>query len=549
MIILGLSGGLNHDAAACIVRDGELIAYAEEERFVRAKHAKSREPVCAALFCLEQAGITIEEIDYIAPSWLPEEMTHWNVLGKFMSHPIFQGKKLPPVSPVNHHYSHAASSYYCSGFNEAAILVIDGQGEHAATTLAHGKGDDIDVVREWGVSQSLGFFYRIVSEYLHLGSMSEGKMMGLASYGEPTYSFPVAFTNDGYEMDIAEPAGVPIGLQYAEIRKQWRRALDRMIGTPVLADYRIDYDRGGLHPLIAYGETERNIAASAQHTLERAIHHLVKYAVDVTGCRNVVISGGVGLNCTNNGKLERSGLLDELFVLPATSDSGGCIGAALTASRQMGGSIKRERLSKPYWGPSFTESQIHAVLKENHLTYAYFDDIAVEGANLLEQNKILGWFQGEEEMGPRALGNRSIIANPATRHSYEQVNRKVKFREPWRPLAPSVLDEHRDWLVEQARYSPYMLKAYQVRERVKELVPAIVHADGSARPQTVTRDGNALWHGLISQFYRRTGIPLILNTSLNGKGEPICGNPVDAIRTFYGSAMDVLVLGNFVLKK
>jgi carbamoyltransferase len=549
MIVLGLSGGLNHDAAACIVRDGELIAYAEEERFVRSKHAKSKEPICSTLFCLQQAGLTIEEVDIIAPSWLPDEMAHWNILGKYLDHPIFREKKKPQAIPVNHHISHAASSYYCSGFDEATILVIDGQGEHVSTTLAHGKKDNISILRDWGVSQSIGFFYRIISEYLQLGSMSEGKLMGLACYGEPVYEFPIKFTQDGYEMDIAEPMGVPIGLQYGEVQKQWKQILNRMFSLSTKASYGIDFARGGLQTYIEYNEMEKNIAASAQHALETAIQHLIKYAVATTGCKNVVITGGVGLNCTNNGKLERSGLLDGLFVLPATSDSGGCIGAALVVSKQMGGGLKRERLRKPYWGPSFTNAQIHEVIIENGLKSVYFEDIARKSAELLVKNKVIGWFQGEEEMGPRALGNRSIIANPTIRSSYDQVNRRVKFREPWRPLAPSVLDEKKDWLVEQAQYSPYMLKAYQVREEVKSIVPAIVHVDGSARPQTVTQDDNELWYSLISNFHEHTGIPLILNTSLNVKGEPVCGTPVDAIQTFYSSAMDVLVLGNFILTK
>ncbi|WP_339173440.1 carbamoyltransferase C-terminal domain-containing protein [Paenibacillus sp. FSL H7-0943] len=550
MLILGLSGGLGHDSAACLVHDGVLVAYAEEERFCRKKHAYGEPPVLSLLNCLSQAGVAFEDIDLIALSWDPQKAEELGILEKFKKHPVLSGKKMPTIISVSHHLCHAASAYYLSGFDDAVILVMDGQGDDISTTVAYGKNEHIEVKQEYGISQSLGFFYSIVSDYLQLGASGEGKLMGLASYGESVYDFSVRLTEDGYEIPFGEPDS-SLGLEdkYNKLTRIWMKEMYRKFGDPPKRIYSNNTLYGGLNYTVEYSKKHKDIAASAQQALEDTIVHLCQQTIRQGNSKNLVIGGGVALNCTTNGRLERLGMFDEIFVLPATNDAGGCIGAAMIASKERSVLPVKGRLKTPYWGISYDDNHISEVLKKLGLKYNYSSDICRQTAELIDRGKVIGWFQGAAEMGPRALGNRSITASPASYDSYVKVNQKIKFRESWRPLAPSIMDEHSDWLVEEAQYSPYMLKAYTVKEERRQAVPAIVHVDGSTRPQTVRSEVNPVWHQLIAEHYKLSGIPLIMNTSLNTRGEPVCETPYDAIKTFYTTAMDALAVGNFLIEK
>ncbi|MFP4976671.1 carbamoyltransferase [Paenibacillus sp. CN-4] len=550
MLILGLSGGLGHDSAACLVHDGNLVAYAEEERFSRKKHAYGEPPVLSVLNCLTQAGVAFEDIDLIALSWDPQKAEELGILEKFKKHPMFIGKKMPDIVSVSHHLCHAASAYYLSGFDDAVILVMDGQGDDISTTIAYGKNEDIAIKQEYGISQSLGFFYSIVSDYLQLGSSGEGKLMGLASYGEPVYDFAIRLTEDGYEIPIGEPDS-SLGLEdkYNKLTRMWMKEMYRKFGDPPKRKYSSNTLYGGLNYTVEYDKVHKNIAASAQQALEDTIVHLCRQAARQSNSKNLVLGGGVALNCTTNGRLERLGIFEDIFVLPATNDAGGCIGAAMMVSKGHSVLPVKGRLKTPYWGISYDDNHIAEVMDKLGLKYNYSSDICRQAAELIDRGKVIGWFQGAAEMGPRALGNRSIAASPASYESYVRVNQQIKFRESWRPLAPSILNEHSDWLVEEARYSPYMLKAYTVKEERRQAVPAIVHVDRSTRPQTVRKEANPLWHQLIAEHHQLSGIPLIMNTSLNTRGEPVCETPYDAIKTFYTSAMDALAVGNFLIEK
>lgn len=373
----------------------------------------------------------------------------------------------------------------------------------------------------------------------------EGKLMGLASYGEPKYEFPIKLNSEGYEIDIASVT--PENITSVMITK-WLYILNKLFGKPQKHAYVFDKNSSFLKKQIEFTTYEKDIAASAQYALEKVLIHLIEIYTYKMGCKNVVITGGVALNCSANGKIQQMGITDNLFVMPAPNDTGTCIGAALLASKEEG-CLKRQQLTTPYWGSSFSNDEIQNLLDNLNIKYKYVPDITKYAAELLCNDAVIGWFQGKSEMGPRALGNRSIVANPTKISTLNRVNNRIKYREIWRPLAPSILDEERDWLLEHAAYSPYMLKAFIVKDSAVEKVPAIVHVDQTTRPQTVKRKDNELWYDLIKEFYNLTGIPAVLNTSLNVQGQPICETPIDALTTFIRSGLDYLVIGNYVVSK
>lgn len=550
MIVLGLNGGYLHDASACIVKDGELIAYAEEERLTKVKHAFGQIPVHALLYCLNKTKLSINDIDSIGAAWITEVTTKDTIRG-LLSHSAISCRKKIPVNKFDHHLAHGAAGYFTSGFEKALILVVDGNGENVSVTIAYGDGNKIEVIKTFDTSQSLGFFYTGVGNYLGFNIFDEGKMMGLASYGEPVYSFPIELTDDGYSIPFS-PSKLLDGRVLSDIfTKKWIHWMIKEHGDS--PNLKIPYAMNNMTGYIGkntiiFDKKAKDIAASAQKALETVLLHIIKVYTEKLNCRNLVMSGGVALNCSANGVIQQSGLVDDFYIMPAPNDGGACIGAAMLEMKKHM-SVPHKRLTKPYWGSEYCNDEIKALLEKYNLKYEYVSDISGRGAELLAENKILGWFQGASEMGPRALGNRSIIANPTIYENLNRVNNEIKFREIWRPLAPSVLDEERDWLVENDNYSPYMLKAFKVKAGIRDKVPAIVHVDQSTRPQTVRQDENLIWHSLIKDFYQITEVPLILNTSLNVQGKPICESPYDALQTFFLSGMDNLIMGNYILSK
>ncbi|MEM3519382.1 MAG: carbamoyltransferase N-terminal domain-containing protein, partial [Candidatus Hadarchaeales archaeon] len=508
MNILGLyAAGLGHDTCAALVKDGKLVAAAEEERFDRVKHT-SAPPVRAAKFCLDYANLSLDDIDYIAVGWDPSLWLRRNALssiegmvqyfiqsffrlfrretsqGGAISRAKIYRKKFRPierywyneyVAPTvkrtfdeirakviyfEHHLAHAAASFYTSGFKDASIVTIDAQGELNSTVLWQGIDNSIEKIREESEQNSLGFFYEEVTNYLGLGWLGAGKTMGLAPYGEPS-------------KEMMEKIEAHIDLNAPLYRRKIKFLRSDILGFP---------PRTTQSPL----EKEyRNLAYCAQDFLERAILKCVEYVIRRTNIRTCVLGGGVALNCTANSRIINSGLVEDLHIFPATNDGGVAVGAALACAAMLGEKPKF-KLTHAYWGPEFSCEKIETMLKNNKIKYEKYDDIAGITAELLAKGKIVGWFQGRMEIGPRALGNRSILADPTKKEMWSTVN-KIKGREPWRPLAPSILLEAIDEYFEKPRESPFMLLTFKVKESERKKVPAIVHVDGTTRPQTVTK--------------------------------------------------------------
>jgi len=553
MYVLGLSGGFAHDASACLVRDGSVVALAEEERFIRRRHAYRAAPVFSSKFCLDQAGIQIEDVSCIALSWLPRRGTAAGALDPLVvdmqSHEVFRNRRFPRVEHVPHHTSHAAASYYCSDFEDASIIIVDGQGDDGiSTTLARGTASGIEVLRQFPLTDSLGHFYSSVTNYLGLGLRAEGKLMGLASYGTPTKQLPILLTDEGYRITLSiDDDGESIPYRYESLLRKWHEWLTREFGaieTALPGSYSMEEVRSSTDPQIRH---QADIAASAQVYLESALVHLTRTLVSETGIRKVVLGGGVALNCSANSSISRLNDVDDVYVFPAANDAGGSLGAALEICRQEGASI-RNALSHAYLGPEYSSTEIARAVMDVGLVAEERDDVPAFAASLLSQGKVLGWFQGRMEAGPRALGNRSILSAPDSRDIRDRVN-TIKGRERWRPLAPSLLIDHVGEYMRELQSSPFMLFADSVRESKRQAAYAIVHVDGTTRPQTVVAQSNPRFFELITAFEQLSGVPLVLNTSFNLAGQPIVCSPHDALRCFAASDLDALVLGNWVITK
>jgi carbamoyltransferase len=556
MYILGLTGALGHDAAACIMHDGKLIAMIEEERLTRISHSLGALPIKAIEFCLNKANVCLDEIDYIAISWdkslieekklIPQEKyfnTRYDNLNNLFPRSIFNYRKLPKVEIIDHHLAHAASTYYLSPFEEASVLVIDGAGEDCSTSLYCGENGELTKLFSIHHNESLGMFYNAVTEHLGFDWTDAGKTMGLASFGEPTYEFNKIQLDSQYGYKI----NMDHSLIFDKVMPLWRKEFFKM-GIPMNEGKRVFQDKNFKYSTeLEFNQTLKNFAASAQKTLEDCYLNLVKVLVKQTGIRKLCLAGGVALNCVANGKIASSGLVDDIFIQPASGDAGAAIGAAAQLSSRLG--IKVAPLESAYLGPSFTNDEIIKLLNHLGISYSTYDDVTEPVSIHLMEGKVVGWFQGQAEFGPRALGNRSILANPSIEGIQDIVNNKIKLRESFRPFGPSILESHaQDWF-EDISPSPYMLKAFTVKKSKSDKIPGVVHVDGTSRPQTVTKEINGKYHALLQSFYKKSGIPLVLNTSFNLKGEPMVASPYDAIRTFYTSSLDVLVLNDLIIRK
>ena len=600
MNILGIIG-FGQNPAACLLVDGKLVAFAEEERFTRLKGSDGMFPSKSVVYSLAAAKLNLSAIDYIAFGWDTKKYP-WSVVRNYgVNYLKFRGQErrsyhknkdstsmvtaagsileyhpsvirsrihlglrsaglsgdIPEIVFVQHHMAHAYSAYFCSNFNRAGILTIDGTGEEICTQLAIGEGEDVRVVESIPIPHSLGWFYAAMTEYLgFIPYRDEGKLMGLAALGEvrkernkwlEPLSRVVKIQDGNYEvnpictkfgghyygssftdelvrlMTSTDPDAVPIA--YGE--KAWS---DGRLQSKYLQEVYVD------------------IAYAAQELLERAAVGLARRLLRSYGLENLCVAGGVGLNCKMNGELLRRSGCKNIFVQPAASDAGTALGAAMYVAKQCGDNV-RNPLKTAYYGPGFSDAEIHACLKNLKINYARASSPCEEAADLLADGKIVAWFDGRMEFGARALGGRSILACPVFPKIKDKVNGEVKYRESWRPFCPSLLDEYKDEYIEGANEASFMIVAYDVKDSVKEKIPSVVHVDGTVRPQAVTRETNPKFHELITQLGKRTGHPVVMNTSFNVRSEPIICTPLEAVRCFYSTGLDALVMGDFILTK
>ena len=568
MKILGIGCSSFHDPSAALLIDGKVVAAAEEERFSRNKHAFGENPVRAAKWCLEYAGLEPEEIDLVAYPWSAEILREkrWEYAKRAFPkspakairsftklvklqkkrvgalHDTLRGLGLVPddvkVQFVEHHLAHASSAFHLSGFPSAAVLTLDGEGEVTSSLFLEGLADGRLVkLKEILKPDSLGLFYATMTEYLGFESMDgEYKVMGMAPYGDPSkidLKDMVRLTEDGYRCDDERV--------WVHRKKRWKgkhfsQRTVQELGPP----------RDGDHLLEPYV----HVAAATQKMLEDVVLGLVdrwlREPLQRHGGR-LAYAGGVALNVRLNRKLLEHPLVKELWVQPASSDAGIALGAATYAAVQRGEKI--QPMETAALGPGFTTEQCREVLDRYKIPYTVLEDAPRAAAELLARGEVVAWFQGRMEWGPRALGQRSILGHPGKLGTADDINERIKYREQWRPFCPSVL---RDWgpqLFESDHDSPYMTLTFGVREDWKGRIPEVVHVDGSARPQYVTPARAARFHALLTHFLRLTGLPCVINTSLNRRGEPMLCTPEDALKMFYGSGLEFLVIEDLLVSK
>ena len=553
--ILGLNIG-NHDSAAAIIKNGEVIKYIEQERISRNKMALGEPPIEAALACLNSEGISIDNISAISigMDWgyrnkiyemtkeEQEKYKNFENVDWFLPSEIF-GEKLPHIYIIKHHLAHAASAYRVSGFKECAILVVDNRGEDVSTSLGFAKNGEITFFKKVNIQNSLGMFYNRAAEYTGLyGKHREvGKFMGLASYGNPTMKMPLAPSRNKLLFDSLPNIEDESIFNSISLRAQHFKEYFEANCFP--------YEAGNVEEIMSYA----NFAASVQKSLEDVLIDFVKELKEITNMDNLVLAGGVALNCSANGKIEKSGIFKNIFIPPFPSDAGTAIGSALEVYHQLYGKENIEnKLNIAGLGISYSQQDIQLALEKytEKIRYVILDDSEIyhSVAKEISEGKIIGWMQDGFEAGPRALGYRSILADPRTRSSLIKLN-LIKEREMWRPIAPSVLKEQYSNFFEGSADSKYFMNvATIVKEDRRRDIPAVVHVDDTARPQVVTEE-HQKYYGLISAFNDLTGIPVLCNTSFNSRGMPLVNTPQDAIECFLDREIDLLVIGNFVIKK
>jgi len=551
MRILGISG-YSHDAAAALLIDGRIVAAAEEERFSRIKH-DSAYPRRAIAWCLEHAGLSPHDLDLGAFFWQP-----WRGAGvppaqllrgltdgttafaiRNWAFPALARNLYPSLAAahfaarvrrvrfVDHHLAHAASAFFASPFDEAAILTVDRRGELTSTMLAHGAGTTITPLAHVEVPHSLGTLYNVITRYLGFHREGdEGKVMGLAPYGQPRYldhfARWVRLIPNGFQLDTSA------------IRLPFGPGLIAALGPP----------RRPGEPLTAH---HADVAASLQAALERVLLHLAGHLHTATGTTNLCLAGGVALNCVANARLAEEGPFRRVWVQPAANDAGAALGAALWTYHVLYGRPRSWRMPHAYLGPAYGETACRTALDARSLLYHRPPDLPATVSRLIADGGVVGWFQGRMEFGPRALGNRSIVADPRRAEMKDILNARVKHRESFRPFAPAVLEESTAAYFNPSSPGPYMLFTHRVTR--PDAIPAVTHVDGTARIQTVARDTNPAFYDLIASFGEITGVPVLLNTSFNVRGQPIVCTPDQAIDTFLTTGLDALVLGPFFLEK
>ena len=553
--VLGLNIG-NHDSAAALVKNGELVKFIEQERISRNKMALGEPPVEAIQACLESERISIHDVAAISvgmdwkyrnsiyemsteekAKYVMFEDKNW-----FLPPKIF-GENLPPIHVVRHHLAHAASAYRASGFKNCAILVIDNRGEDASTSLGYAKDGEITFFKQINIQNSLGIFYNRAARFTGLyGKFREvGKFMGLASYGKPTIKMPLSPSRDkllfkGLPDIENENIFDAINLRTEQCREYFETNC-------------FPYETGNIEEIMSYAD----FAASVQKALEDVLLDFVTELKEVTGMDNLVISGGIALNCSANGQIERSGIFRNIYVPPFPSDAGTAVGSALEVYYQLfGKSCVDVPLRLAGLGIAYSQAETLRILQKytEKIHYSIFeeDDLYEYLAKGLANGKIVGWMQEGFEAGPRSLGYRSILADPRTRRSLIRLN-QIKEREMWRPIAPSVLKEQYTEYFEGELDSKYFMNvAALVKEEKRRNIAAVVHVDHTARPQVVTKEQNK-YHSLLTAFYQLTGVPVLCNTSFNTRGVPLVNTPEDALDCFLKRDIDWLVIGNILIEK
>jgi carbamoyltransferase len=557
MISLGYNYSQMHDSSACISRDGELLFAVAEERISRLKHDAGF-PHNAIRACLEFAKLRPDELDFVCQGWPAPgrvfasdlkcflrgkyPINYMNVLnstrlyasmahqdGGFRSFTRQFGPTRAKFRFVDHHLAHAISAYAYSGFDKSAVVVMDGRGAWEASSIWYGHDGYLDHVETIPWPNSLGLFYAQFTQYLgFVPNSDEWKVMGLAPYGKPGVKLDEFISTNG--------AGYKVDAQLLLERVNGTSAIAKRLGPQRTPESEID-------------DSFKDVAFAVQDACEVAMLDLVKLAIQKTKCRNLCLAGGVALNSKANGKIQAAGLIDKIFVQPAASDDGVALGAVLAPYLDGGGRLPVKEMRHAYLGPEYSDAEIEKALVTYKLRATKLENRAEKTACLLARGKIIGWFQGRMEFGPRALGGRSILADPRDPEMNAKVNNAVKFREWWRPFAPSMLQEVAGEYLEYACDSPFMILTNPVRPEKRDVIPSVTHVDGSARPQTVEKDINPLYWNLINEFGKRTGVPVIMNTSFNLRGEAIVNTPTDAIRTFFSSGMDALVIGSYMVEK
>lgn len=566
--ILGINSAY-HESAACIIKDGTIIAAAEEERFNRVKHAKPARvdnadelPINAIRFCLEKAGITLVDVDYVGYSLNPEKRLEKNTqhthpydiksgdFGTLEGEELFFQKNKNvekkmreqgfrgTFSYLDHHDCHAASSFFVSRFDDAAVLVIDGIGEFESTTMYKGKGNKLEKLESIEFPNSLGFLWEKMCKYLGFTEYDACKVMGLASYGD------AAAHRKAFELFVkVEENGIfTIDDAVIQLRNDNYSGLESMFGFSKRVE--------PVKDVTQRAQKYADVAAALQDVTEEIVIKLARTMKEKTGSKNLCLSGGVALNCVANAKLLEERIFEDVFVQPAAHDAGTALGAAFYVWNQLLDKPRAYAFKSPFLGPAYTEQEIKQALDDKGLTYTRVD-AAKTAAELIADGKLVAWFQGAMELGPRALGNRSLLCDPRRKDAVALLNRKVKHREPFRPFCPSVLAEKAsEWfdIDNVPSMSEYMLGAFRVLPSRKEMIPAVVHVDDTARIQTVEKETNPKYHTLIEEFEKLTGVPVVLNTSFNDS-EPIVCSPNDAINTFLKTQIDYLIIGDFLVSR
>lgn len=584
--ILGISA-YYHDSAACLIRDGEIIAAAQEERFTRVKHDYGF-PKNAILFCLQYAAISVEQLDAVAfydkpilkfnrlletymsfpgrglksfltamPLWLKDKLWMEDLISKELK---YKGKILFP----EHHESHAASAFFPSPFKRAAFLTIDGVGEWATSSYGVGNDNRVEIISELHYPHSLGLLYSAFTYFTGFKVNSgEYKVMGLAPYGEPKYVKTI-FEN---LVDLKEDGSFQMNMDYFN----YNTGL-------TMTNSKIDslFDGPARKPESLLTQREMDIARSLQDVTEEIMIRMARHVKKVTNEKYLCLAGGVALNCVGNGKLLRENIFDDIWIQPAAGDAGGALGAAFAVYHQhfdqpLQKKNGRDLQKGSYYGTEYSDDDIKEFLSIYKIPAhkVTSEELVTQISNLIADGKIIGWFEGRMEFGPRALGARSIIGDARNSEMQKKMNLKIKYRESFRPFAPTVLAEKVSEWFELDRESPYMLIVSDVKKEkqremtdeekqlwgieklniVRSEIPAVTHVDYSARVQTVHKDDNHLYHRLIEKFYEKTGCPVIVNTSFNVRGEPIVESPLDAYKCFMRTEIDVLTLGNYILYK
>jgi len=560
MYILGLSC-FYHDSAAVLIKDGQVIAAAQEERFTRLKQDESF-PKHAVGYCLKTAGITTKDLDYVGfyekpfvkferllktylltapkglfsflkamPLWLKQKL--WI---KYLIQQELDWNK--DVIFIPHHLSHAASSFLVSPFKSAAILTLDGVGEWATATKGVGKGNKISLTHQLDFPHSLGLLYSAFTYYCGFKVNSgEYKLMGLSPYGQPKYADLIKKNL----IDIKPDGSFKLNLKYFSYEYGLK-----MINQNFIDLFNNHGVRNSKDPL---SQHYKDVAKSIQVVTEEIILKMAEDLYKTTKQKNLCLAGGVALNCVANGKIIRQSSFKNLYIQPAAGDAGGAFGVAYYIYNSVLNKKRNFVLKQPYFGPGFTDKQIKTFLDNHKVVYKHFkkhSDLLKTVAQRLIDQRVIGWFQGRMEWGPRALGNRSILADARNPENQDRVNMKIKFREDFRPFAPVVMEEHNQKVFDIDRPTPYMLLVAQVK---KKNLPAITHVDNSARIQSISKSQNPLYWGVINEFYKKTGSPVLINTSFNVRGEPIVCTPEEAYNCFMGTNMDDCVLGNYLISK